>query len=36
MVELSRRTKIDRLDTENARRLDEDGFLLPRGIVPAG
>jgi hypothetical protein len=36
MNEPPRHTKVDRLDTENAQRLDDDGFLLPRGIVPAG
>jgi hypothetical protein len=33
MSELSRYTKVDRLDAENARRLDEDGYLLLRGLI---
>lgn len=31
-----RRTRIGRPDAESARRLDEDGFLLLRGAIPAG
>jgi Phytanoyl-CoA dioxygenase (PhyH) len=31
---LSGQTKVDRLDMEDARRLDDDGFLLLRGIIP--
>jgi|HubBroStandDraft_1064217.scaffolds.fasta_scaffold00173_32 hypothetical protein len=36
MRDLSRRTKVGGLDTEAARRLDGDGFLLLGGLVPAG
>jgi hypothetical protein len=36
MNELLRHTKVGRLDAENARRLDEDGFLLLRGLIPSG
>jgi Phytanoyl-CoA dioxygenase (PhyH) len=32
--EFLRRTKIDHLDRDDARRLDEDGFLLLRSLVP--
>jgi hypothetical protein len=32
---LSAHTKVERLDAENARRLDEDGFLLLRGAILA-
>jgi hypothetical protein len=35
MEQFLRRTKIGRLDGDDARRLDEDGFLLSRGLVPA-
>lgn len=34
MGELSPHTAVGRLDTENARRLDDEGFLLLRGAVP--
>jgi ectoine hydroxylase-related dioxygenase (phytanoyl-CoA dioxygenase family) len=34
MGELSMYTKVGQLDTENGQCLDEDGFLLLRGIVP--
>jgi Phytanoyl-CoA dioxygenase (PhyH) len=34
MSEALRRTKVGRLDDEDARRLDEDGFLLLRGLIP--
>ena len=34
MSELSRRTRVDELDTEDPRRLDDEGFLLLRSIVP--
>jgi hypothetical protein len=36
MGELLEYTKVGRLDTEDARRLDDDGFLLLRGVIPAG
>jgi hypothetical protein len=36
MSELSRHNNVGRLDTENARRLDDDGFLLLRGVIPTG
>jgi hypothetical protein len=36
MSELLRRTKVGRIDTEGARRLDDDGFLLLRGAIPMG
>jgi hypothetical protein len=35
MSELRHPTKLDRLDAEQARRLDEAGFLLLRGLVPS-
>lgn len=34
MVESLQRTKVGRLGSEDARRLDDDGFLLLRGAVP--
>lgn len=34
MSTVSPRTKVDRLDAENAQRLDQDGFVLLRGLVP--
>lgn len=34
MSELSRHTKVGRLDAEDARRLDDDGFLVLRGVIP--
>jgi ectoine hydroxylase-related dioxygenase (phytanoyl-CoA dioxygenase family) len=36
MSELLRHTKVGHLDTENARRLDDDGFVLLRNVIPAG
>lgn len=36
MSEMLQHTKVNRLDSEDARRLDEDGFLLARGLIPAG
>jgi Phytanoyl-CoA dioxygenase (PhyH) len=36
MSELLRHTKVGRIDTEDARRLHDDGFLLLRGVIPAG
>lgn len=35
MGELLLKNKVDRLDTDNARRLDDDGFCLLRGVIPA-
>jgi Phytanoyl-CoA dioxygenase (PhyH) len=35
MSESLRRTKVGRLDIEDASRLDDDGFLLLRGAIPA-
>jgi Phytanoyl-CoA dioxygenase (PhyH) len=34
MSELSRHTKVGQLATEDVRRLDDDGFLLLRGVIP--
>jgi ectoine hydroxylase-related dioxygenase (phytanoyl-CoA dioxygenase family) len=34
MSELSRCTKVGQLDTEDVRRLDGDGYLLLRGVIP--
>lgn len=36
MSELLGQTKVGRLDTEDARRLEDDGFLFLRSIVPTG
>jgi len=36
MNELLRHTKVCRLGTEDARRLDDDGYLLLRGLIPTG
>lgn len=36
MSEGLRHTKVGRLDGEDARRLDEDGFLMLRGLIPTG
>lgn len=36
MSEISHRTKVGRLDTEVARHLDDDGFLVLRGAIPTG
>jgi hypothetical protein len=36
MSESSQCTKVGRLDTEDVRRLDDDGFLLLRGVIPTG
>jgi hypothetical protein len=36
MTEFLTRTRIDRLDAEPARLLDEQGYLLLRGAIPAG
>jgi Phytanoyl-CoA dioxygenase (PhyH) len=36
MSDLLRHIPVGGLDTEDARRLDEDGFLVLRGLVPAG
>jgi hypothetical protein len=36
MTDFLTRTRIARLDTEDARRLDEQGYLLLRGAIPAG
>jgi hypothetical protein len=35
MTEFLTRTRIDRLDAERARLLDEQGYLLLRGAIPA-
>jgi hypothetical protein len=35
MTEFSTRTRIGRLDAGQARRLDEQGYLLWRGAIPA-
>jgi hypothetical protein len=35
MNEFPRHTRVGRLDAEDARRLDADGFLLLRGIIPS-
>jgi hypothetical protein len=35
MVDFARSTRVNRLDTADARRLDADGFLLLPGIIPA-
>ncbi len=35
MTESLTRTRIDRLDAEQARLLDEQGYLLLRGAIPA-
>src|SRR5580700_1965022 len=34
MDDTSRRTTVGRLDAEAARRFDDDGFLLLRGVIP--
>jgi ectoine hydroxylase-related dioxygenase (phytanoyl-CoA dioxygenase family) len=34
MTESSRHSNVNRLDTENARRLDDDGYLMLRGLIP--
>jgi phytanoyl-CoA dioxygenase PhyH len=36
MTDFLTRTRIGRLDTEDARRLNEQGYLLLRGAIPAG
>jgi Phytanoyl-CoA dioxygenase (PhyH) len=36
MTDFLTRTRITRLDTEDARRLDQQGYLLLRGAIPAG
>jgi hypothetical protein len=36
MSQRPRPTTIDRLDAQNARRLDADGFLMLRGLIPGG
>lgn len=36
MSEVLRHTKVGRLDIEDARRLDDDGFLLLRNVIPTG
>jgi ectoine hydroxylase-related dioxygenase (phytanoyl-CoA dioxygenase family) len=36
MSELWRHTKVGRIDAEDERRLDDDGFLLLRGVIPTG
>src|ERR1700728_4880555 len=36
MSESSRRTKVGHLDIEDGGRLDGDGFLLLRGVIPTG
>jgi hypothetical protein len=36
MSEMWRHTKVGRIDTEDSRRLDEDGCLLLRGVIPTG
>lgn len=36
MSDGSRYTKVGRLESEDARRLDDDGFLVLRGVIPSG
>src|ERR1700733_5859324 len=36
MSDLLRHITVGQLDSEDARRLDEDGFLMLRGLVPTG
>jgi hypothetical protein len=36
MSELLRHTKVGRLDIEDVRRLDDDGFLVLRNLIPTG
>jgi hypothetical protein len=36
MSESLRHTRVGRLDAENARRLEHDGFVLLRGLIPSG
>jgi hypothetical protein len=36
MGEVLGHTKVGRLNGEDARRLDDDGFVLLRGVIPTG